>query len=43
MDSFDVAVEQFADSQNPAVTFRQIWDSAIEIGQCKSVDEDGEA
>jgi flagellar biosynthesis/type III secretory pathway protein FliH len=39
--SFDAAVERFADSNNPGVTFRQIWDSAIEIGRRNSSNEVG--
>ena len=41
VDSFDAAVEKFADSQNPAVTFREIWDSAVRIGQQQSFGEVG--
>jgi hypothetical protein len=37
--SFDAAVERFADSDDPAVTFRQIWDSAIDIGRRNSSKE----
>ena len=41
VDSFDAAVEKFADSQNPAITSQEIWDSAIEIGQQNSSNKVG--
>ena len=33
VDSFDMAVEAFANSLNSAVTLQQIWNSAIELGR----------
>ena len=41
VDSFDAAVKKFADPQNYAVTFREIWDSAIEIGRRNASNEVG--
>jgi hypothetical protein len=35
INSFNTAVKKFANLKDPAVTFREIWDSAIKIGQQK--------